>query len=1054
MPGTVAEPPSVALSFANNFWGKDDGGVGPMFERMHNAKVTCDEMKTFYGTRAAIEDEYARKLLSLSRKSLGSGETGTIRASLDVVRAETEAIGKSHSAIAAQMKSELEEPLAAFSGGMKERRKIVQNGIERLLKSKIQQTQSVNKTRDRYEQDCLRIKGYLAQGHMVMGQEERKNKAKLEKTQVQLASSSSEYEAAIKILEETTGRWNKEWKAACDKFQDLEEERLDFSKSSLWNYANIASTVCVSDDASCEKIRLALEGCEVEKDITHFIKERGTGQEIPDAPKYINFCRGDINDSSSEASEEESYSVAQFQRAINPAFRSSSPQPSTYESHHDPRSELAERMGHADHSTPSSREATVTPQKPAPQQFQPDPRREPVQPDPRQEQFQPDPRREQMQPDQRREFVHPDARRDPYQQDTRREPPMQPEPLRGGPQSNGHREPVQQDMRREQPEPRREPMQQNPPNPPRELVQANARRQQMQPDESRELVQAGARRGGQPPAGYQASQHGDIPAVPHNEYPTDGMTMFCRTGPPSERSSATSANRPSSRGSQSEVSNPTSFSSQEPPSGKQSPTKPTNGVAMPGMESKDNKQVQKKRSAFFSNSPFRRKSKHEKDRQTAPVLSPASRNTWGSGNSSRQTSPTKSTYDKQTRFGNNRPSASPEPEPVDPRANFQLNVGNNVFDVASPDKNARAAPQPSQNDQDLDPIARALADLKGVGKQSSVRVSADRYHGISTPAPSAPPSNQGTATNGAVAAAQRGTPPPAYNDAPVKRLDAPQPAFTSAQMQKTTQKYVGQKQEMFNNRNTPSRPTTRAGTSNGDVPRAVSPAARRSASPQPAPRADTRASQYGRGNPSPSSYHSSSMNSRHRQSPSAAPSVRGNDQGYQQPQQQYSRHASPNDLRRSASPQPQFARQDRPSSSAGGMELQLSNSPGDNYGGGYADSIYEGSQRGRDGQRGGGRPMSMYYGGSNDGGSQSSRVRSKSVVIADTPRQFSRDGRPILHYARAVYNYTAAIPEELGFMKGDVLAVLRMQDDGWWEAEVTHHNSLPGLVPSNYLQAC
>ena len=71
-------------------------------------------------------------------------------------------------------------------------------------------------TRDRYEQDCLKIKGYLAQGHMVMGQEERKNKAKMEKTQIQLASTSNEYEAAVKALEETTGRWNRDWKAACD----------------------------------------------------------------------------------------------------------------------------------------------------------------------------------------------------------------------------------------------------------------------------------------------------------------------------------------------------------------------------------------------------------------------------------------------------------------------------------------------------------------------------------------------------------------------------------------------------------------------------------------------------------------------------------------------------------------------------------------------------------------------------------------------------------------------------------------------------------------------
>jgi hypothetical protein len=95
--------------------------------------------------RAAIEEEYARKLLSLSRKPLGSQECGTLRASLDVLRGEVESMGKAHQTIAGQMKTELEEPLAAFAGAMKERRKIVQGGIEKLLKVKIQQTQQVNK---------------------------------------------------------------------------------------------------------------------------------------------------------------------------------------------------------------------------------------------------------------------------------------------------------------------------------------------------------------------------------------------------------------------------------------------------------------------------------------------------------------------------------------------------------------------------------------------------------------------------------------------------------------------------------------------------------------------------------------------------------------------------------------------------------------------------------------------------------------------------------------------------------------------------------------------
>ena len=132
---------------------------------MHNAKVTCDELKSFYTcelslsatrrsvdltvhqARAAIEDEYARKMAALCRKPLGSSETGTLRASLDVMRGEVESMGKAHQAIAGQMKNELEEPLAAFAGGMKERRKIVQNGIEKLFKTKQQQTQAVNKVR-------------------------------------------------------------------------------------------------------------------------------------------------------------------------------------------------------------------------------------------------------------------------------------------------------------------------------------------------------------------------------------------------------------------------------------------------------------------------------------------------------------------------------------------------------------------------------------------------------------------------------------------------------------------------------------------------------------------------------------------------------------------------------------------------------------------------------------------------------------------------------------------------------------------------------------------
>ncbi len=653
----------------------------------------------------------------------------------------------------------------------------------------------------------------------------------------------------------------------------------------------------------------------MEKDILSFIQERGTGQEIPDPPKYINFCRGDLNDTASEVSEDENYSVAQFQRTINPAFRSSSPQPSTFESHHEPQPDLAVRMGHLETNTPPSRETTLTPQKAMLQQ-------------------------------------------PPPVIDYRRQPQTQ--------------------------------------------------------------------------APYQVKAD-DLCQVPHNEYPENGMTMFCRTdAPPSERSSAASPMRPSSRDSQSEYSNPTSFSSHEPPSGKQSPVKQDFGAGIPAMS--PSKQVQKKRSGFFSNSPFRRKSKH--DKEAPAIATPTTRNTWGSSNSRDMQSSNPSPTRQNGHGQNHRDRYSGSPEPVDPRANFQLNVGPNVFDVASPDSN-RKKPTPRNMGppvKDLDPIAAALAELKGVNKQSSVRMSADRYAGVATPGP---PSSASGMQNADIQAAQRGTPPPSYHDQPVSRLGAPQPAFTSKDMQSATRKYVGQNQDMYGS----SRPGTRG--TGSEMPRATSPRPMRSTSPRPGYQGPGQPSYARATSPNP---HSSG--GRPRQTPNTSPTKTN-----------YSRHNSPNDVGRAPSPQPQYVRQERPHSS-GGMAMQLST-------GNPAD------QRARGGNVA--RPVS-YYSGQPPQQQDPGAPRTRSKSVADG-QKYNDDGRPILHYgelspltylpfeirkamltfpkpAKALYMYRAAIPEELSFAKGDILAVLRLQDDGWWEAEVSGKRGRPGLVPSNYLQPC
>ncbi|KAJ9664002.1 formin-binding protein [Neophaeococcomyces mojaviensis] len=1121
----VGGPPSVPMSFSNNFWGKSDLGVDPLLTRMANAKTTCDELKAFYKARAELEEEYAKKLFAISRKALGSVEMGTLRASLDVARGETETMGKQHALIAQQIKSECEEPLAAFAGGIKERRKIVQNGIERLLKTKQQQTAVVNKCRDRYEQDCLRIKGYLAQGHMVMGQEERKNKAKLEKTQINMASNSQEYEAAIKVLEDTTGRWNKEWKAACDKFQDLEEERLDFTKSSLWAFANIASTVCVSDDASCEKVRLALENCEVEKDIANFIRVCGTGQEIQDPPRYINFAKEDC-DTASEISEDENYSVAQFSRTMNPAFRTASPV-------HEIKEPAVERQS-------VEREVSQEPQE--------------------------------------------------------KVAPVVPDPNSGRPQPLSYR----------QPEPNM------PPN-------------------------------------YSPSQHGDIAQIPHNEYPTEGMTMYCRRDDQPSRmtqSDLSAGTRPPSRDSNSDYSNPSSFTSAEPMSGKTSPIKqpPINGVAMPGMSSSPEKGLQKRRSGFFSkspfnaNSPFRRKSKKEPE-------NPVSRNTWSVNmsrsdlsSSSTQSSPTKQ-YSRQpsTPFNRNAAISAPEgEEPADPRANFQLNIGPNVLDVASPDtvsSSHQSTPRasvantrrgnfvPALTASSDDPVAQALANLKqsssgfDMSKRASLRQPVDAYHRVKTPAPDQKPAARPalmSAQTQDVFAAQRGTPPPAYEGTRAQSaLGVPQPAFTSKEMRARTENWgMGSSVSAPVQRPGSSigRPASRDGrrspapSSTGIVPRAASPSPQthstaivRSRSPiprqampirarSPAPvqaappmRARSPAPPIGPDptmrarSPAPDMHMRASPNAQTRpqpkpkpqpqqQQPQSQPQPKPQAQPQPQPQSGSSRsrqtmmdggspaHARPASSygapqtqqaapsaydQRARNMDPAVRRERSKSIAAPGMMSGASTTGSHMRHGSASQAQPQSHSQYRAASPAPPQNHSQYRAASPappqnhsqyrtaspappqnhsqyraaspappQGHSQyraaspnpyaavagqaaaqpSGRARSQTggsvyhnaattsqIQLAPVPGEMAMYEPPgnadvspsVCFMARAMYTYTAAIPEELSFAKGDILAVLRLQDDGWWEAEVSRSAKTGGpgsgeigLVPSNYLQRC
>ncbi|KZT22466.1 hypothetical protein NEOLEDRAFT_1119526 [Neolentinus lepideus HHB14362 ss-1] len=282
-----------SLDFCNAFWGAGDGGVDVLFARMRGAARTMEELRSFWKERAAIEEDYAKRLAKLTKLPLGRDEIGELRNSLDTLRLETDKQAGFHLQMGQQIRTDLEGQTATFCARQAHHRKTFQSAIEKSFKIKQAQESHVNKAREKYEADCMRINGYTAQSTLVQGKDLEKIHQKLERVQQTVQANERDFANFARALQETARQWELDWKAFCDSCQDMEEERMDFMKDNVWAYANAVSTVCVHDDESCEKIRLALEQFEPEKDMENFVRDYGTGASIPEPPQFVNYTDPD-----------------------------------------------------------------------------------------------------------------------------------------------------------------------------------------------------------------------------------------------------------------------------------------------------------------------------------------------------------------------------------------------------------------------------------------------------------------------------------------------------------------------------------------------------------------------------------------------------------------------------------------------------------------------------------------------------------------------------------------------------------------------------------------
>lgn len=287
-----------ANAYAKNFWSNEtDASVDLMVGHANNGTQSMETLLQYYRERVAIEEDYSRKLVNLSKKyNMATYEPkgASLADSLNVLTLETKQAGATHLSSAEKLTKTIYQPLSEYMAQQMAKTKAQNGAILDLYKYKVNAMGKVEQAEAKYEALWKKINSYKTEQILLDDTEASHVQKKIDKYSKQMIVQRETYYKLVNQYNKIQDTFKKEWCKYCQTMQLIDQERLKFTRRNIWEYANLVSASCLADDQGSENIRLSLEKCSYQKDVTTFVKLSGTGDKSTPPLKFVDFAKGAV----------------------------------------------------------------------------------------------------------------------------------------------------------------------------------------------------------------------------------------------------------------------------------------------------------------------------------------------------------------------------------------------------------------------------------------------------------------------------------------------------------------------------------------------------------------------------------------------------------------------------------------------------------------------------------------------------------------------------------------------------------------------------------------
>ncbi|XP_057243630.1 F-BAR domain only protein 1, partial [Malurus melanocephalus] len=268
--------------FTENFWGEKNHGFDVLYHNMKHGQISTKELADFVRERAAIEENYAKAMVKLSKMATNGTQLGTFAPLWEVFRISSDKLALCHLELMKKLHDLIKEisRYGEEQGRVHKKSKEEVAGTLEAVQLLHGVAQLLPKSKESYHSKCQEYERLRKEGT---------SQKDIDKAELKSRKAGEALRRAVDKYNAARADFEQRMMDSAMRFQEVEEAHLRHMKGLIGSYSHSVEDTHVQIGQVHEEFKQNVENIGTEMLLRRFAESKGTGKERPGALDFDEY---------------------------------------------------------------------------------------------------------------------------------------------------------------------------------------------------------------------------------------------------------------------------------------------------------------------------------------------------------------------------------------------------------------------------------------------------------------------------------------------------------------------------------------------------------------------------------------------------------------------------------------------------------------------------------------------------------------------------------------------------------------------------------------------